>query len=176
MNDFSQGLDMYTAVNSFFSNGQALALMNDPTNGDKWIYCLTAPRTGVPVKNGRYMVDKSIAVGFDEASGYILTTNHGYMVYASGNSLYGYNFRKEPQECMLLHEFDAPVTCVKADYDTADRYQDIFYVATYDDSEERSGVVYKFRMDDDPDRMSVSMLEKIDEGFLKIRSLCYKAF
>lgn len=176
MNDFAQGLDMYTAVNSFFSNGQALALMNDPSDGDKWIYCLTAPRTGAPVKNGRYKVDKSIAVGFDTASGFMLTTNHGYMVYASGNSLYGYNFRKEPQECVLLHDFDSAVTCVKADYDTADRYQDVFYVATYDDSVERSGVVYKFRMEDDPDKMSVSMLETIDEGFLKIRSMCYKAF
>lgn len=175
-NDFEHGLDMVTAVNSFFSNGQALALMNDPSNGDKWIYCLTAPRTGTPVKNGRYPVDKSVAAGFDSASGYILTTNHGYMVYASGRNLYGYNFRKNPQECVLLHEFDSEVTCIKADYDTADKYNDVFYVATYDDAVERSGTVYKYCMDDDPDRMGVTMLEKIDQGFLKIRSMCYKAF
>ena len=76
----------------------------------------------------------------------------------------------------MLKEFDAPVTCLVADHYTADRTKDMFMVATYDDARERSGIVYKFRMDDDPDRMSVTQVQKWDEGFLKIRTMCYKAF
>ena len=174
--DFPGGLDMVTTVNSFFGNGQALALMNEPSTGDKWIYCVTAPHSGTPVKNGRYKVDRSMAVDFDNASGYVMTSNHGYLIYASGSTLYGYNFRKSPQECTVLKEFDAPVTCLVADHYTADRTKDMFMVATYDDARERSGIVYKFRMDDDPDRMSVTQVQKWDEGFLKVRTMCYKAF
>ena len=173
--DFSSGLELKTTVNSFFSNGQALALMEDAA-GEDWIYGVTAPRTGAPVKDGRYKVDKSVAEGWDDASGYMLTTNHGFLIYASGSALYGYNFRKNPQECVLLKQFDAPVTCLKADYDTSEKYSDIFYIATYDDSVERSGKVYKFKVTDHPDKMEVEQKLVYDEGFLKIRSMCYKAF
>lgn len=176
-NDFGEGgLELLTVVNSFFSGGQSLALMNDPATSDKWIYNVTAPNSGTPVKNGRYKVDKSIAVDFDNATGYIMTTNHGYMIYAAGSALYGYNFRKEPQVCERLMEFDAPVTCIVADYFTADKSKDAFMVATYDDAQERSGVVYKFMVEDNPDRMAVSRMNKWDEGFLKVKSMCYKAF
>ena len=105
-----------------------------------------------------------------------MTSNHGYLIYASGSTLYGYNFRKTPQECVVLKEFDAPVTCLAADYYTADKTKDMFMVATYDDAVARSGIVYKYRMEDDPDRMSVTQVQKWDEGFLKVRTMCYKAF
>jgi hypothetical protein len=174
--DFEGGLEMKTAVNSFFSSGQSLALMEEPASGDSWIYGVTAPRTGSPAKAGRYKVDKSVATGWDNAVGYMLTTNHGFLIYASGSAIYGYNFRKEPQECVLLKQFDAPVTCLKADYETSEKYSDVFYVATYDDARERSGKVYKFHVTDDPDQMKVEEKLVYDEGFLKIRSMCYKAF
>ena len=173
--DFQGGLQMKDAVNSFFSNGQALALMED-VSGEDWIYGLSAPRTGTPVKNTRYKVDKSVAVGWDEAVGYMLTTNHGFLVYASGSAIYGYNFRKNPQECVVLHQFDAPVTCLKADYDTSEKYSDVFFVATYDDARDRSGKVYKFKVTDHPDKMEAEQKNVYDEGFLKVRSMCYKAF
>ena len=174
-NDFAGGLTLKTTVNSFFSNGQALALM-ESASGEDWIYGLTAPRTGAPVKDMRYKVDKSVAVGWDDAVGYMLTTNHGFLVYASGSAIYGYNFRKNPQECVLLHQFDAPVTCLKADYETSEKYSDIFYAATYDDSRERSGKVVKFQVVDHPDKMEVEQKTVYDEGFLKVHSMCYKAF
>ena len=174
-NDFAGGLTLKTTVNSFFSNGQALALM-ESASGEDWIYGLTAPRTGAPVKDMRYKVDKSVAVGWDDAVGYMLTTNHGFLVYASGSAIYGYNFRKNPQECVLLHQFDAPVTCLKADYETSEKYSDIFYAATYDDSRERSGKVVKFQVVDHPDKMEVEQKTVYDEGFLKVYSMCYKAF
>lgn len=174
-NDFSGGLDLKTTVNSYFGNGQALALM-ETASGEDWIYVLTAPRTGVPVKNGRYKVDENAASGWDEAVGHMLTTNHGFLIYASGSAIYGYNFRKNPHECVLLRQFDAPVTCLKADYETSEKYSDIFYVATYDDAVDRSGKVYKFGVTDNPDKMEVEQKYVYDEGFLKVRSMCYKAF
>lgn len=175
-NDFSGGLDMVTTVNSFFGSGLSLALMSDPLTDNKWIYEITAPHTGTPVKGGRYQVDKNIAAGFDDATGYMLTTNHGFLVYASGTKLYGYNYRKEPQECKVLHDFGTPVTCLKADYDTSEKYSDVFYVATYDDAVDRSGVVYKFQVNDDPDSMGITQKDVWDEGFLKVLTMCYKAF
>ena len=174
--DFNGGLEMKTAVNSFFSSGQSLALMEDTATGEDWIYGVTAPRTGSPAKTGRYKVDKTVATGWDDAVGYMLTTNHGFLIYASGSAIYGYNFKKVPQECVLLKQFDAPVTCLKADYETSEKYSDVFYVATYDDARERSGKVYKFQVTDDPDRMAVEQKLVYDEGFLKVRSMCYKAF
>ena len=174
-NDFDGGLDLRTTVNSFFGNGQALALMEE-RSGEDWIYVITAPRTGAPVKNGRYKVDESVVTGWDDAVGYMLTTNHGFIIYASGSTLYGYNFRKNPAECVVLKQFDAPITCLKADYDTFEKYSDVFYVATYDDSMERSGKVYKFNVTDHPDMMKIEQMQVYDEGFLKVRSICYKAF
>lgn len=175
-NDFPEGLEMVTAVNSFFGDGQAMAVMRDPRDGGMWIYCMTAPRSGTPVKNSRVMVDESVAPGFSSAAGYVLTARHGYVLFASGTSLYGYDFRKSVQQCTLLHDFGVPVTCIKGDIETGEKYGDVFYVATYDDARERSGVVYKYKVEDDPDRVAVRRLATVDEGFLKVRTMCYKAF
>lgn len=181
-NDVDGGLDFVTAFNSFFSGGQGAAILKDRAKGEHYIYCMTAERTGDPVKNGRYKVEE-VATGFADAAGHVISTNNGYMVYASGNKLYGYDFRKAPQTCKELYMFDAPVTCMKADYETSEKWEDNFYVATYDDGTPRSGKVYKFHVTDDPDRMEVTMTgiwDKVEgdgnKGFLKIRSMYYKAF
>lgn len=174
--DFDGGLEFVTAINSFFSSGQSAAILKNASGDEYYIYCITAPRTGTPVKNGRYRVDLGTATGFSDAVGHIMTTNHGYMIYASGNSLYGLDFRKSQQTCTVLHTFDAPVTCIYADYSTSEKYSDVFYAATYNDAEPRSGIVYKFQVEDNPDRMAIEEKEKWDEGFLKIRSMYYKNF
>lgn len=180
--DFEGGLEFVTAFNSFFSGGQGATILKDGASGKHYIYCMTAPRTGDPAKNGRYEVSGQ-ATGFDDAAGYIITTNQGYMIYASGNKLYGYDFRKETQSVTELKTFDAPVTCMKADYETSEKWKDVFYVATYDDSRPRSGKVYKFRVTDDPAKIEITQEELWDKvegddnrGFLKIRSMYYKAF
>ena len=49
-------------------------------------------------------------------------------------------------------------------------------LATYDDSRDRSGIVYKFSVVDNPDRMAVEQMNRWDEGFLKVKSMCYKKF
>lgn len=174
--DFSSGLEMIDVVNSFFSNGQAVAVMRNPENGDIYLYCITAPRTDTPVKNGRYKVDPATAPGFADSPSYAMTTNHGFLIYASGNRLYGLNFRGGVQTSTLLHEFDAPVTCIKMDLETEGRYRDEFLVATYDDARPRSGILYRFRVEDDPDVVAASMTDTWDEGFLKINTIKYKAF
>lgn len=180
--DFDGGLEFVTAFNSFFSGGQGTMILKDGSSGGHYIYCVTAPRTGDPVKNGRYKVVEA-AEGFADAAGYMVTTNHGYMIYASGNKLYGYDFRKESPTVQVLRTFDAPVTCLKADYETSEKWNDIFYVATYDDNVPRSGKVYKFRVNDDPTGIGITQETLWDKtegdgnhGFLKIRSMCYKAF
>ena len=174
-NDHDGGLEFVTAFNSFFSGGQGTAVMKNPSDGQHYIYCITAPRTGTPVKNGKYTVS-SDAAGFGEASGYIITPNQGYMIYASGNTLYGYNFRKSPQEVTVLKTFDAPVTCLKADYESPEKNMDCFYAATYRDGEANSGTVYKFYVKDNPDNIEIQQKDIWDEGFLKIHSIIYKAF
>ena len=178
-NDFPEtgGLDFVSCCNSFFSNGQSAAILKVPDTDTYYIYCITANRNQPDmIKNGRYAVDNGTAPGFGDSPSYAMTTNHGYMLYASGNTLYGYNFRKEPQECTVLHTFDAPVCFIMADNETEEKYDDCIYVATYDDSRERSGILYKFRMTDSPDRMELTLAETWDEGLLKIHDMYYKTF
>lgn len=174
-NDFAGGLDFVTAVNSFFSNGQAAAILRNPADGRHYIYCTTPDNSGTISKDGRYEVD-AVATDFGNAVSYAITVNHGYMVYACGNTLYGYDFRKTPQTCTVLRTFDAPVTFLMSDIESPEQYDDFLYVATYDDSVPRSGILYKFKVEDSPDRIAVEETEKWDEGLLKIAAMKYKAF
>ena len=174
-NDFAGGLDFVTAVNSFFSNGQAAAILKNPADGRHYIYCTTPDNSGTISKDGRYEVD-AVATDFGNAVSYAITVNHGYMVYACGNTLYGYDFRKTPQTCSVIRTFDAPVTFLMSDIESPEQYDDVLYVATYDDSVPRSGILYKFKVEDSPDRIAVEETEKWDEGLLKITSMKYKAF
>ena len=174
-NDFAGGLDFVSAVNSFFSNGQAAAILRNPADGRHYIYCTTPDNSGTISKDGRYEVD-AVATDFGNAVSYAITVNHGYMVYACGNTLYGYDFRKTPQTCTVLRTFDAPVTFLMSDIESPEQYDDFLYVATYDDSVPRSGILYKFKVEDSPDRIAVEETEKWDEGLLKIASMKYKAF
>ncbi len=174
--DFPHGLDMVTAVNSFFGSGQSAAIMKNPDDGSVWIYCMTANNAGTYGKEGRYKADLSVATEFDRAQHIVMTTNHGYLIYSVENRLYGFNFRSTPQTCVLLETFNAPVTCLKADNETDEKYNDIFFVATYDDSSPRSGILYKYKVTDSPDETEITRLESFDKGFLKIHSICYKHF
>ena len=171
------GLDFVYAVNSFFSDGQSAAILKGPVSGTYYIYCITANR-GEPsiTKNGRYTVDNSIAPGFGSSPCYAMTTTYGYLLYASGNTLYGYDFRKSPQQCTVLRTFDAPISYMMVDTETDEKYDDCIYVATYDESRSRSGTLYKMQMVDSPDRIETSEPEKLEDGLLKIMDMYYKSF
>ncbi len=173
--DFGQGAELVAGVNSFFSGGQSLAVMRDVLSGEYYIYALTANRSGSVSKDGRYPVSDA-ATDFGQARMFAMTTNHGYLIYAVGARLYGLDFRKSPQRCTLIREFDAPVTALFNDYVSPQMYEDNFYVATYDDSRSRSGVLYKFRTADSADRADAELLYVWDEGLLKINSVYYKAY
>lgn len=174
------GLEMVTAINSYFYKGLGIAVMKDAAKDEYYLYEITIPSYGYPSKDKTYKVDKSIAEGFETSPSYIISSYQGYIVYASGNKLYGYDYNAATQKVELLHEFSPQdkITCIKADYesDPVTKDKDYFLVATYDDSQERSGKVYKFQIKNDPDRMQAQLLETWDKGFLKIHSICYKAF
>ena len=172
--DHEGGLSMIATVNSFFGNGQAIAIM-ESQSGERYIFCLTPDNTGSVNKEGKYKIS-SEANDFDRAEHFIITTNHGYLIYSVDNRLYGLNFRKTPMDCVLLEEFDAPITMIKADNDSEEKYDDNFYVATYDDSRDRSGIMYKYHVVDSPNKIELTHEGKWDEGFLKINTMCWKAF
>ena len=173
-NDFEAGLDFVMGINSFFSGGQSVAVMFDSKAGKYYMYTLTANRSGSVSKNGRYEVSDA-AAEFARARSAIMTTNHGYIIYGAGNRLYGLDFRKTPQKCTLLREFDAPITALFNDIVSPEMYDDNFYVATYDDASPRSGVLYKFGMTDSPDDVIIEPKEDW-EGLLKVNSIYYKAY
>lgn len=189
-NDFPNGLDFVHAVNSFFANGQSAIIMKEDRN-DYWIYLTTANNYTRMTKDGRYRVTE-VAKDFDKAVGYIMTTNHGYLLYAVDNVLYGYNFRSKNQECVKLMEFDSPITAIHADNESPEKGKDIFYVATFgtpkgnmnkaglnedfSDSRGGGGSLYKLNMVDSPNEMAVRELQKWEKSFLKINSIIYKAF
>ena len=168
------GLDMVAAITSFFGNGQAAALMKSPQE-EYYLYCTTPDNTGTISKEGKYEIGPA-APEFGQSVSWAITTNHGYLLYAAGKHLYGLDFRKTPQKAVLLETFDAPISLIKADNVSPEQFDDMFYVATYDDSRTRSGVLYKYQMVDSPDRIAAEKKETWDKGFLKIKSMCWKAF
>ena len=177
-NDFGKdGLDFVYAVNSFFSNGQSAVILKEPSSRTYYIYCITANRNQPDIiKNGRYIVDNNVATGFGSSPSYAMTTNHGYMLYASGCTLYGYDFRKSPQRCSVLKTFDAPISYIMVDTETKEQYEDYIYVSTYDDTRSRSGILYKLQMVDSPDEIEVTDVEKWDNRLLKIIDMYYKTY
>ena len=84
----------------------------------------------------------SVATDFDRAQHIVMTTNHGYLIYSVENRLYGFNFRSTPQTCVLLETFNATVTCLKADNETDEKYNDILGDAPYDDFFPRCGIFF----------------------------------
>lgn len=175
--DFPDGLDFVSAVNSYFSNGQSAVILKLPGSDTYYIYCITANRNQPYMqKDGRFLVDNAIAPDFGDSPCYAMTSTYGYMLYASGNTLYGYDFRKSPQQRVALRTFDAPISCIMADTETDEKYGDFVYVATYDDSRSRSGILYKLQMTDSPDRIEAEDAGKWDKGLLKIKDMHYKTF
>jgi len=175
VDDFAQGLEFVAGINSFFSGGQSAAVMRDEASDEYYIYALTANRSGSVSKDGRYMVTDA-AIDFGQAEMFAMTTNHGYLIYAVGKRLYGLDFRKTPQRCELIREFDAPVTALFNDCVSPQMYEDNFYVATYDDAMPRSGVLYKFKATDSADKTAAEQSYVWDEGLLKVKSIYYKAY
>ena len=175
--DFTTGgLTFVANVNSLYSGGQTATILYDPIGGKRYIYTYTITRqSGVATKGKRYEIPLT-APGFYQARLFSLTTKQGYLIYAEGNHLYGYNFRngKAP---VLLCTLDGTATAIFNDIVTDEKQNDCFYVATYSDgaSNQRGGKFYKFAVTDTADKIEVSQ-KHVWKGFPEIVNISYKNF
>lgn len=172
----SGGLDFVTTINSLYSGGQSATILRNPLTGTLYIYTYTITRQGgVATKGKRYEIPQS-ATGFYTASLFSMTTKQGYLIYASGHTLYGYNFRGGHAP-VALYTFDGDATAIFNDIITDEKQDDCFYVASFTEgaSADRGGRLYKFRVADSADEISITR-EAEWNGFPKIVDISYKKF
>ena len=175
--DFApNGLTFVACINSLYSGGQSATILQNPANGKRYIYTYTISRQGgVATKGERYEIPSS-ATGFYQASLFSVTTHQGYLIYADGKSLYGYNFRNG-QSPVLLYTFDGDATAIFNDIATDEKQDDYFYVATYTEGEadQRGGKLYKFGVTDTADKIEVTRKAEW-KGFPRTVDISYKKY
>lgn len=175
--DFApNGLTFVACINSLYSGGQSATILQNPANGKRYIYTYTISRQGgVATKGKRYEIPTS-ATGFYQASLFCITTRQGYLIYADGKNLYGYNFRNG-QNPVLLYTFDGDATAIFNDIVTDEKQDDYFYVVTYTEGEadQRGGKLYKFGVTDTADKIEVTRKAEW-KGFPRTVDISYKKF
>ncbi len=170
------GLDFITTVNSLYSGGQSASILENPKDGKRYIYTYTITRQGgVATKGKRYEIPLS-NTSFYHSKLFSMTTKQGYLIYADGNILYGYNFRNG-QTPVALYTFEGKATAIFNDIITSEKQDDYFYVATYTDGEtnERGGKLYKFGVTDTADKIEVTR-KSMWTGFPETVNISYKKF
>ena len=176
--DFApNGLEYVTTINSLFSSGQSATILRDLSNGKYYIYTYAITRQGGTVtKGGRYEVP-TVATGFGESTLFSMTTRQGYLIYAVGNTLYGYDFRKNNHPVVLATFPDEEITVINNDIISEQQMEDNFYIATYKKGTEegRGGSVRKYSVVDTPEQINITE-ELVWKGFPRVVSLCYKQF
>lgn len=123
--------------------GYSYALMND-ANGDYYIYKFSVNRYGAAglAKQAAYTVDKSVAVGFDQASHYAFFSEQSIILYSVGSQLWAYDYKRNAAKSIAM---DGEITYLAMDFHSNNTPTD-FIVATY--SEADKGTVYKYTIED----------------------------
>lgn len=167
------GLDYVTTVNSRFLSGQSATILHDPRAGKYWIYTYACLRSG-PGKGARYEVDASVPVR--DVACWCMTSQHGYMLYAVGGTLYGYDFRRGRSPVRLLDVAPARISLLHGDIHTvAEGDKDYLYLCTYEEGRPGSGRIRKYAVEDSADRIGIRPDERVDwSGFGRVRSLWFK--
>lgn len=177
-NDFgATGLEFVTTVNSMFSGGQSATILRNPVDGSYHIYTYTISRMGGSVTKGaRYAVPAGTP-GFGDGMTAAMTTRQGYLIFASGDTLYGYDFRKGNTPVALRTFPGEVITAVYGDIVSEQCMDDFFYVATYHAGAtgSRGGTIHKYSVEDTPERISVKR-ELAWTGFPRVVNMHYKQF
>lgn len=169
---WNTGLDYVTTINSMFASGQSATVLKDDQQ-NHFIYTYTIGRGGC-VKGGRYAVGAN-ATDFDKATCYSMTSRHGYMIYAVGGILYGYDFRAGKGAVVLKDYSPAVITTLHNDIFTGQKDEDFIYVATYADGRSRSGKIRKYTFVDTADR--IEMTEQKDvrwDNLNRVKDMFFK--
>ena len=173
--DFApDGLDFVTTINSLFGSGQSATLLKNPNDGKLYLYTYTITRTGgSATKGGKYMV--SGATNIDQSELFSLTNRQGYLIYAAGNTLYGYNFRNGSAAVELRSFPGEKITAIFNDIISDQKDQDFFYVATYKEGQENGGTLRKYQVTDSADKIEITDQETWKD-FSRIKNIAFKQF
>ncbi len=167
------GLDYVTTINSRFLSGQSATILHNPKTDSYAIYTYACLRSG-PSKGARYEMDPAVPVA--QVGSWSMTSQHGYLLYAVGSTLYGYDFRNGRTPVQLFDFSPAEITLLHADIHTvAEGDKDYLYVCTYEKGTPGSGRIRKYAVTDTADRIELTAVENTDwTGFQAIRSLWFK--
>lgn len=173
--DFApDGLDFVTTINSLFGSGQSATLLKNPNDGKLYLYTYTITRTGgSATKGGKYMV--SGATNIDQSELFSLTNRQGYLIYAAGNTLYGYNFRNGSAAVELRSFPGEKITAIFNDIISDQKDQDFFYIATYKEGQENGGTLRKYQVIDSADKIEIIDQETWGD-FSRIKNIAFKQF
>lgn len=172
----SSGLDFIATINSLYSGGQSASILENPENGKRYIYTYTITRQGGVATKGKCYEIPLSNTGFYRSKLFSMTTKQGYLIYADGKTLYGYNFRKG-QTPVKLYTFAGNATAIFNDIITTEKQDDYFYIATYTDgaANDRGGKLYKFGVTDTADKIEITR-QTVWTGFPEIVDISYKKF
>ena len=135
---------------------------------------LTITRTGgSATKGGKYMV--SGATNIDQSELFSLTNRQGYLIYAAGNTLYGYNFRNGSAAVELRSFPGEKITAIFNDIISDQKDQDFFYIATYKEGQENGGTLRKYQVIDSADKIEIIDQETWGD-FSRIKNIAFKQF
>ena len=135
---------------------------------------LTITRTGgSATKGGKYMV--SGATNIDQSELFSLTNRQGYLIYAAGNTLYGYNFRNGSAAVELRSFPGEKITAIFNDIISDQKDQDFFYIATYKEGQENGGTLRKYQVIDSADKIEITDQETWGD-FSRIKNIAFKQF
>lgn len=134
-----------------YSGGYSYALMND-ADGNFYVYKFVVNSYGANgiSKSLARSIDKSVAIGFDEASHYTFFSMQPIILYSVGDELWAYNYMTN--NAKKVDVMDGEITYLAMDYHSNDTPTD-FIVATYSDGQK--GTVYKYTIEDNPNDIVV---------------------
>lgn len=173
--DFTpDGLDFVTTINSLFGGGQSATLLKNPTDRKLYLYTYTITRLGgSATKGGRYMISE--ATNIEQAKLFSLTNQQGYLIYAAGSTLYGYNFRSGSTPVVLRDFPGEEITAIFNDIISDQKDKDFFYIATYKSGQTDGGTLRKYQVMDSADKIEITDQESW-RGFSRIKNIMFKQF
>ena len=113
------GENLRNSTSDLMCNCAALMKDTEGENINHYIYLFRPGGKGVfgtavsdPTKVAGYMIDKTVAVDFDNATHYTFMSNANVLLYTVGSTLYAYNYSYRTIASM---ELGSDISCIKAD-------------------------------------------------------------
>jgi len=153
------------------TNGNSFAIMKDVDNTHH-IYKFYANGTN-PAKRALYTV-KSLATDFDKAKFYAFSSNRSVIFYASGNTLYAYDYNPGFEKLYTFPEVGTDeISMLKFDTQI-DFASNSLYIATYNNT--TKGTLRRYTVGTNPNLVDIQLQPKSTwSGLVKVKDINWRA-